>query len=118
MNRGSVKKQQPPVVERKCVYVVYGTTGEYSDRQEWTVKAFVNEERAKRFAGACQDEVTRLKALYGDELRWNKADIHKYDPQFKWDYTGTDYWVDEIELDADNDPDIKTCMDYATEVLG
>jgi hypothetical protein len=93
------------------IYVVEGSTGEYSDRNDWPVRAFRTEEAAKA-------EVTRLSELARvyeqkkDETPdfWDiqydtakhaafKAAIGIDDPHFSMDYTGTRYAFYAVELE-------------------
>lgn len=48
----------------KSVWVVIGETGEYSDRREWCVAAFGNEEAAEAFAKLCREEGGRAWEHY------------------------------------------------------
>lgn len=107
------------------IYVVRGSTGEYSDRTEWLVRAFYNERQSKEFILEL-DELCRLLNIEGDkqvpnpnydptrkystELTSFKCTIKfqslpnyihlkKLDPKFYNDYTGTLYTYEEIELE-------------------
>ena len=89
------------------VYVVIGTTGEYSDRSEWLVQAFEDSFAASML-------VFRLEAVYKyhadkpDYARmWQDShcedsheqmliDLHKLDPLASVDYTGLRYSVTEV----------------------
>jgi hypothetical protein len=89
------------------IYVVIGSTGEYSDRSEWPVRAYRNE-------AAAQAEVLRLGEAasafyakwepngYGPE-RHKAEDAHRatFDPSFRCDYTGTSYYLYSVELVED-----------------
>ena len=84
------------------IYVVTGKTGEYSDRREWFVKAFVSEKRAA--------ELVELAGARARELAvtgWRSWDDdfpkqpNKHDPNMDMDYNGTHYVLDEIELDEE-----------------
>lgn len=80
------------------IYIVQGSTGEYSDRHEWIVVAFANEDVAMA-------RVERLEALlreFGtDDADWDdrrRAEeiIRTHaegDPQCSIDYTGTRYFL-------------------------
>jgi len=102
------------------VYVVQGSTGEYSDRFDWIVKAFRTKEEADKFQQDITDVVaSTLKYLKEKEIDTyqfmdsevyieNKTiqgmllsfmtEITNLDPKFQMDYTGTCYWVKEVEL--------------------
>ena len=78
------------------VYVVFGTTGEYSDYVEWPVCAFADEALAIRMVELCDGEWRRIKASpeYNDGIYVT----NKYDPDMQTDYTGTRYNYYELEL--------------------
>lgn len=93
------------------IYVVSGSTGEYSDHNEWMVRAYTDEATAQAIvveytAKAKEIEVRaklpkdnpqhldRYKHDFGvDGRKWPHPD-----PGFQMDYTGTDYAYCEIEL--------------------
>lgn len=83
----------------KTIYIVMGTTGEYSDRIEWPVIAFEDEELAKQ-----QVEYAKTMAdkIYERCLEYNKFPLisakNSYDPNMKMDYTGTSYFIYETTL--------------------
>lgn len=78
----------------KQLWVVYGSTGEYSDRSEWNVAVVDSEADAQAL-------VTMLKQQYlsippaMQEDRWDHEEdmkkIMSLDPYFQCDYTGTHY---------------------------
>jgi hypothetical protein len=85
------------------VYVVMGSTGEYSDRTEWPVKAFMSEDAAKdlvlradRRAKELAHEVQGMD--YSKRNEMFKA--NELDPQIAIDYTGTTYYYMAVELVA------------------
>jgi hypothetical protein len=86
----------------KTIYVVQGTTGEYSDRTDWMVRAYNTMEEAK-------EEVTRLSDLlrslggYKFNMDWDERDVisevmRLTDHRFHMDYGGTMWFVNECEL--------------------
>lgn len=78
------------------IYVVVGTTGEYSDRREWAVKAFSNEDRAKDFVL----EATKIaKELFVSKKRYSDDMESPLDPEIQMDYTGTDYFYYTVNLE-------------------
>lgn len=83
----------------KKLYIVMGTTGEYSDRIEWPVAAYEDTEEAEKHVDAA---TRRSKELMG-QRKGNYYDEHPkefniYDPGGQIDYTGTDYYILEVEL--------------------
>jgi hypothetical protein len=83
--------------EKKFIYVVTGSTGEYSDRREWTVFAFMDEKKALDFADECEKEADRLNDERGGDFGLG-GKTSKYDPFIQMDYTGTVYFVEQVEL--------------------
>ena len=87
------------------IYLVVGTRGEYSDRSEWFVKAFRTKERATEIAALAKARGVELYAWRDSEgEEWKYSDDknkprNEHDPQFNPDYTGTDYYVSEVELE-------------------
>ena len=79
------------------IHIVIGSTGEYSDHQEWPVKAYYSQERA-------QEHVTNATRKAGElvVMHKNRWDIPKganeYDPDMQVDYTGVNYYIWELEL--------------------
>jgi hypothetical protein len=80
--------------------MVGGTSGEYSDRTEWVVDAWRSEIEA-------QARVTELKRFMQEiGIDWHKWEdreraikkMRKHDAAFQLDYTGTEYYICELEL--------------------
>lgn len=97
----------------QTLHVVMGTTGEYSDRSEWPVKAFVDEAKAQRFVLEV-DEWIRVNGLaMSDSPNANphpdaaaRGMVNPFDPNMSFDYTGTDYYIMSVALDDDVRQDI------------
>ena len=95
------------------IHVVFGSTGEYSDRSEWPVRAFRDAAKAEAFEFMSTKWAHELKAsidahgvcneCYGwDDTK--KTDCPRrqkpaHDPSFRIDYTGTDYYTVRVELE-------------------
>lgn len=76
------------------IYVVFGSTGEYSDRSEWLVAAYVDEALAK-----CH--VAAATKWYQDNDCFSKRGdpgSNPFDPGMHVDYTGTHWFVQEAPL--------------------
>lgn len=87
--------------EERKVYVVMGGTGEYSDRREWPVAAYLD----KAMADAHEDAAVRWARAHGlgfdADLGWEERRDRPpspFDPGMHVDYTGTDYHVLEVPL--------------------
>lgn len=78
----------------KEIFVVIGSTGEYSDRSEWCVAAVETEDAAKRYVAALDVQYQSIPQHMRDD-RWDHEDeikaIMTLDPEFSMDYTGTRY---------------------------
>ena len=94
------------------VYVVMGATGEYSDHQEWCVRAFAVEDQARQLVmdasreaarvlgvddpevSTCQDGTPMAKVLASDvDL---DTPTNKYDPDMYCSYTGVRYYYEKV----------------------
>lgn len=86
------------------VYVVVGQTGEYSDRTDWYVAAYLDRTDADWHADQAMLEANRLATwtdAHGEVWRYS-SDPHKplnhFDAGMNMYYTGTDYYVAEVPL--------------------
>ena len=84
------------------IFVVFGTTGEYSDRTEWLVDARHTNEAAKARVFFLEDKMRALGAV-GSEYFKMRGDaaleaMKEFDPHFSMDYTGTSYYYSSVEL--------------------
>jgi hypothetical protein len=78
------------------IYIVQGTTGEYSDRTDWIVCAYISRELAEERASKAMRRATELKRTeweYSGTIMQNE-----FDANMRMDYTGTEYTVEETEL--------------------
>lgn len=96
------------------IYIVFGSSGEYSDRREWPVKAFRDEDNAKTMI-----EILSIKArvifqeveqrqnenyeeyidwIYGDGFKEFIKEIIPEDPDYQHDYDQTRYYYVSTEL--------------------
>lgn len=88
----------------KSVFVVFGMCGEYSDRQEWPVKAFVTAEAAQACADRCQAYAKRVKGAEDYHTRREMEAQNPDDPAMSTSYTDTEYSVTEIGMGDDLTP--------------
>lgn len=68
------------------VHYVIGSQGEYSDRDEWVVRAFATKEDAESFRLLCAAEAVRVKAEdaaagYSVSYAQKEGILSKYDPR-------------------------------------
>lgn len=78
------------------LWIVTGSTGEYSDRCEWTLCAYRTAEEANRHVELAQAEADRIERTR--ENRYNSGEPNKYDSRMQMDYTGTSYHCEMVEL--------------------
>lgn len=85
------------------VYLVYGSTGEYSDRSEWVVAAYVEEDAARQHAELANGQL-REAGVHSDDRRADhdvrEEFVGKFylDTECRIDYTGTSYGVQKVPL--------------------
>jgi hypothetical protein len=91
------------------VHLVTGTSGEYSDRVDWNVRAFVLLEEAEAFRAKLQGIVEKTEAaVRNDDIEWEeqdrlreagRAELTELDSRNHWySYEGACYHVEAIEL--------------------
>jgi uncharacterized protein YllA (UPF0747 family) len=85
------------------IWIVYGSTGEYSDRSEWPVDAHRTEAAAQARVKALTEalQASGIERMTRWEDEWHTAvDAFKaaHDPRFSIDYTGTSWYVDSCQL--------------------
>lgn len=90
----------------KKVYVVEGSTGEYSDRTEWPVIAYESEDRAKQHVLNASAEARKI-LNERQEIGWHetagKGLKNRFDPGMRMDYTGTFYSYYEVDVITDGE---------------
>jgi hypothetical protein len=93
------------------IFVVFGQTGEYSDRQEWLVSAYESKVEAQSCVDRCNayakteptegDSAAPWQDRYEKKRAWLAANPD--DTSMSCDYTGTEYGLYEIELVTSED---------------
>lgn len=78
------------------LWIVTGSTGEYSDRCEWTVCAYRTYEEAEKHQQLAQAEADRIENTGKDHHFYPEP--NKYDSRMQMDYSGTSYGYEMIEL--------------------
>ena len=79
------------------VYVVMGTTGEYSDRTEWSVRAFLDEGDAQALVVAATERGKAIEASKASPYA-STDEKNEHDPAMSMDYTGTTYYYLTVPL--------------------
>ncbi len=85
------------------VWVVMGWTGEYSDRSEWPVAAFMTEEAAQARVKALDEKMQEMPKEWRrnwDDREKVRAHMGALDPDYHEDYTGTGYFIYEVPVVA------------------
>ena len=96
---GSEDRPDAALLGADCtIWVVHGSTGEYSDRYEWSVKAFVDEESAKNYVLFLTRERQKLPTQDWDTRGEVERLMRAIDPCFSEDYTGTHWFVSSVPL--------------------
>lgn len=83
------------------IYLVWGSTGEYSDRTDWTVCAYRSKAKAEDHASKAMrrgKEIQKSEEWQEHRRDPDKCPKNEFDPQFQMDYTGTEYGTAECEL--------------------
>lgn len=83
------------------IWIVMGSTGEYSDRTEWTVDAWRSEKEAQDRVTFLEEKMQELGltvATYSDDQEAAIKVMRAHEPQFDLDYTGTRYFLCDTEL--------------------
>lgn len=86
---------------QKKIFVIMGSTGEYSDRREWSVRAVSSKEAAISFVDQAEkiaNEQEAIKYPPSGDTNWEHQPVSALDPNFKMDYTGTSYFYYEVDL--------------------
>lgn len=74
------------------IYIVSGTTGEYSDRSDWEVAAYYDKDQADLHAAKANEHAYKARD-YGAKME------NPFDPNMEGDpFTGTKYAVSEMKL--------------------
>ena len=83
------------------LWVVMGGTGEYSDRREWPVRAYMHKAAAEAEIVKLDAQAKEIWAAKGENYYpkvTNELRKHLLDPNVDFDYTGTSYFYYEVEL--------------------
>jgi hypothetical protein len=79
------------------IYVIVGEAGQYSDRREWIVRAFLEEEEARRYETLLDEYIKRRPNVSRYTTRW---DINP-----EWDvWANSNPYDDQFASEADDGP--------------
>lgn len=84
------------------VHTVFGSTGEYSDREEWAVTSYLEEEIAKDHVVRATERAKEFEVIRKDMYTDPPEGWNEHDPKMMMDYTGTRYYYITTEI-ADYD---------------
>lgn len=79
------------------IYVVQGTTGEYSDKLDWIVCAFKKQKLAEDFVHNAMKRAKEIEKAKESKYSTSK-EKNEFDPDMQMDYTGTEYTYYKTEL--------------------
>ena len=85
------------------IYVIGGTTGEYSDRSDWIVCAYRDKALADLHVHNAQIRAIEINKTRESRYAAPKG-ANEFDPHMQMDYTGTEYYLTECELKDATDP--------------
>lgn len=83
------------------IFIVEGSTGEYSDHDEWPVAAYKDEELAKEHVRLADEEYRVWlggRDPYSLGYLERQEVVNSYDPEMRMDYTGLSYSYYTVEL--------------------
>jgi hypothetical protein len=83
---------------KQKIYIVEGSTGEYSDHREWLVAAYYSEQNAQAHVLRATQRANELYVEHKDAYYNIPSGANQHDPQMSSDYTGTRYNYYETEL--------------------
>ena len=84
------------MTERVLLFVVMGTTGEYSDRSEWPVAVVETKPQAEEFVAALTKQYQSLPGANQYHEHEARTAAMTLDPNFSEDYTGTTYFIYDV----------------------
>jgi len=91
--------------KRQKIYVVMGSTGEYSDNREWPVFAFEDEADARAYVELCTARANELKQWQEQNKTsydYVPDEFKNYDKKLEPDYNGMNYYIENVEMYEDN----------------
>lgn len=81
----------------ETIWIVQGTTGEYSDRTDWYVCAYRSQEMAEEHASKAMRRAKEIQ--HGNKQYYRPVPgENEFDPAMLLDYTGTEYTTASIEI--------------------
>ncbi len=93
-------------METKYVWLVLGSTGDYEDYCDWSVRAFLTKEGADRFCCKLKKWAEEHGATRKNDGIWSwRGPENPDDPEMQVSYTGVYYSVHQVELE---NPEEKT----------
>jgi hypothetical protein len=79
------------------IYIVEGTTGDYSDRTDWVVCAFRSKKKAEDLAHKAMRRAKEIQISRPSRYDAPKGE-NEFDAKMQMDYTGTEYYIVECDL--------------------
>lgn len=79
------------------ISIIFGRTGEYDSVSRWPVGAYYSREQAEQHANLAEKEAIKIAQERANDYSPAERD-NPYDPDMRMDYTGTDYYVIDVNL--------------------
>lgn len=88
------------------IWVVQGSTGEYSDHREWLVGYYLTEKEAQQSVTFLEQMSAVAESMKGQDYQYTyyapaSKFMEQFDPYFQQDYIGTNYSAYEVEIGHD-----------------
>lgn len=81
---------------KTMIYILRGKTGEYSDRNEWTVAVYRSQKLAEDHMRAAYLRYQEFADTSGDRPRAYRLFMGALDPEGNCDYNGTEYEIEAL----------------------
>ena len=75
------------------IYLVQGSTGEYSDHREWLIAAFYSEGKAQSLVTAATARANEIMVERNGDYYGIPEGTNQYDPHMQVDYTGVVHYT-------------------------
>lgn len=87
------------------IWIVNGTSGDYDDRYDWPVGAFLEEKKAYEWCKSANELLKTFKlhmnefcGLKQEERQYFEQEFKKMDPSINLSYTGVEYYISFVDL--------------------
>lgn len=81
----------------KTIFIICGTTGSYSDRCDWNVRAFRSREKAEAYMAVLSAKNNEIESALRDDDYGHTAEEAKKDEMKMLDPNGIFYWGEGVD---------------------